>query len=316
MSYQVLYRTDTTSNNQDVTQWELLTVDRPFDSSDVTYSQYPSASEMPVSGYVSTEQALYDVNAGEVQFASGKQPGVPAGDQDLVTQMPEMLARGLAVDTGSNLDVAGHQCHVYRLYEPPVGAIKPLGGSGDHDDVCLEPNGIILSEAWTYHAHLVYSRRALEVTLTKEPLPSLSGDTSAGSPLAPSVTPESSPTSFLAPPPAPPGFRAEGAYDFAIPNEQDPSLLQASSVVWAFVKGPDVTTVEAGSMAGGALPWQGESTVVEAAELPGFVHAQSAIRSDGAEIRIDAGHGEWVRVRSTMPVSWLVRYAGSLRMAR
>jgi len=316
VGYQVLYQTDTNPAGQSLQQWQLLTVDRPFQAAELTYDEPVGLGVKPVSGYVSSEQALYDVSSQGIQLVSDKEPGVPSGDEDLITQMPEMLARGVAAETRGIRRIAGHTCTVYRLAQPPAGAISPLDTGGDHDDVCLEANGIILSEAWTYHAHLVYSRHALKVTLANSALPSVNGGTSAPSPLAPALTPDPSPSSFLAPPPAPPGFRAVGTYHYSVPNEQDPALTQASSVVWAFVNGPDVVTVEAGRTAGGALPWEGENTVVERVGLPGFANARSAIRSDGAEIRIAAGHGEWVRVRGTVPISWLTRYARSLRMAQ
>lgn len=314
MSYRTLFRTDTWIYGQDLARWELLTVARPFGSSDLTYDAPPGPGMAPVSGYVSTEQALYDVDAGGMHLVAGKQPGVASGDQDLLTQMPEMVARNLAADTGSVRDIAGLRCHVYRLHEPPAGAIAPLAGAGDHDDICLAANGLILSEAWTYKSHLVYSRRALEISLKGVSLPQAyaAAPAPAG---APTVRTDPSPSSFLVPPPAPAGYQAAGSYDFSVAEGQSPQVAQAESVVWVFVNGPDVVTVEAGASADGALPWEGGKAVVEGARLPGFTKAQSAIRSDGAEVRIDAGHGDWVRVRGTVPVTWLVRYAAALRMA-
>ncbi|HEY1634984.1 MAG TPA: hypothetical protein VGF64_09520, partial [Acidimicrobiales bacterium] len=49
-------------------------------------------------------------------------------------------------------------------------------------------------------------------------------------------------------------------------------------------------------------------------ELTGLGPAQSAIRSDGAEIRVDLGGGRWMRVRGTGSASTLSRYASNMHL--
>jgi hypothetical protein len=311
LSYQVLYRTDTTVGGQDVTRWESLTVVRPFEAADFTYNGRPTGGEAPVSGYLSTDRALYDVDASGLHRVAGRQPGVPAGDQDLVTQLPDLLARHLAAETGSVRSVVGRPCRVYRLFEPPSGAIKPLADSGDHDDVCLDGAGIVLSETWTYHSQVVFSRVAVSARLSASGIPSVAGATEV--PSGPSLIVDAAPRSALAAPPTPDGFQAAGAYDFTLPDPQNSHALQASSVVWVFSRGTDVVTVEAGTEASGALPWMPSDTPVVDVTLPLIGPAQTAIRSDGAEVRIDLGRGQWVRVRGTETAAWLVRYAAGLR---
>jgi hypothetical protein len=310
LRYHVLYRTDTTVGGGDVTRWESLTVVRPFEASDFIYDARPEGSAQPASGYVSTERALYDVDSAGLHLVAAKQPGVPSGDEDLVTQLPDLLARHLAAETGSVRSVAGRQCRVYRLFEPPSGPIKPLADASDHDDVCLDGTGVILAEAWTYHSQLVFSRTAESVSFTGG-IPSVGG---ASVPVSgPSLAPDPAPRSFVARPPTPVGFRPSGSYDFTIPDPQGSHALEASSVVWVFVRGTELVTVEAGTDAGGAMPWQPSDTPVAEVTLSGLGPAETAIRSDGAEVRIDLGHGEWVRVRGTETASWLARYAGGLR---
>jgi hypothetical protein len=86
-------------------------------------------------------------------------------------------------------------------------------------------------------------------------------------------------------------------------------------VVWTYVKGSDVISVEAGSERPGQLPWQPGDTETEPVQLLGLGPAQSAIRSDGAEIRVDLGSGRWVRVHGTIPVAELAEYSNGLRLA-
>jgi hypothetical protein len=289
----------------------VLAVRRPFAAADLTYADQPGSGAGPVAGYMSTERALYSVDPTGTHLVAGRQPGLPSGDQDLATQLPELVARHLAAATGTRLTVAGRRCRVFRFLEPPSGPVKPLAGSGDHDDVCLDGAGLVLSEVWHYRGGVVYGRRATEVTFPGEPLPQVPASGGGGA-SAPTLVPDTTPRSFLAPPPAPPGFHGMGSFDFRLPDPQNPAVLEAASVVWSFADGPDLVTVEAGTEAGGALPWQGAGPPGTPVTLAGLGPGWTAIRSDGAEVRIDLGHGEWVRVRGTEAASWLARYAGVL----
>jgi hypothetical protein len=308
--YQILYRADTSTGGGDVVRWEALVVDRPFESADLMYDSRPSGDASPTGGYIATDRALYDVDGSGVHLVSARQPGVPPGDQDLATQLPDMLARHLAADTGTVRSIDGLQCRVYRLFEPPSGPIKPLADPGDHDDLCVASDGIVLSEAWTYHGQLAYSRVAVSVALSPSPIPPVPG---GGSPSGPSLVADAVPHSFVATPPTPPGFEPAGTYDFTLPDPQHQGALEAASVVWVFTRGADVVTVEAGVEAGGALPWDPSDTPVHAVTLAGLGPAQTAIRSDGAEVRIDLGAGHWVRVHGTESSAWLARYAGGVQ---
>ncbi|HET6793211.1 MAG TPA: hypothetical protein VFH45_02140, partial [Acidimicrobiales bacterium] len=231
--------------------------------------------------------------------------------------VPELVSRGLASDTGTDKTVAGRSCRVYRFYEPPVGPIKPLStGSArtSSDDLCIDSDGLILSEAWSLDGKLAERRTATQVRLSAT-VPSVATATEvSGSIPAARVQPDADPSSFIAPPPVPSGFRPSGqAVDFTLPDPQQPKQLAAVSVVWAYVKGPAVITVEAGREEGGQLPWQAGDTVARPVTLKGLGPATTAVRSDGGEVRIDLGSGNWVRVRGNVPVDSLVNYANQLR---
>lgn len=317
-SYQVTYRvTSLASGSGATTSWELLTVQRPFTSSDLTYRRRPTPGAVPVSGSLFTRDTLYVDQGGTVHPVAGRQPGPGGDDQDLATQLPELEDRGLVRDLGRSRHLAGASCQLYRFSGPPNGAVAPFAGS-DHDDICLDSRGIELAEDWTYRGRLVEERAAVALSVGRVSDPVTAGALrAAGRPAAGSGTPLAAPdpsaTTFLPAPPVPPGFHRAALERFVEPDPQNPAGLLAASVVWAFTDGPDVITVEAGQGAPGQLPWGTEPTRAEAITLAGLGRAQSAIRSDGAEVRVDLGNGRWVRVRGTVPVAGLVVYAGSLR---
>jgi hypothetical protein len=297
-------------------RWDILSVRRPFESADLVYTTTgpPSPSDRPTSGNVSTEDRLFDVDATGLHDVGGRQPGPPSGDLDLATQVPEMLHRGLARDAGSDRRVAGRSCHLYQFLEPPVGPVRPLGGPSEHDDLCIDADGLVLSEAWNLDGQVVMQRRATSVSLSAVAIPPVN----AASPPAGNaslISPARDQQSFLAAPPPPPGYRTVSPVRFTLPDPANPSSLAAASVVWTFVKGADVVSVEAGNERPGQLPWQANDTITEPVKLTGLGPAQSAIRSDGAEIRVDLRGGSWVRVRGTIPTPALADYANGLRLA-
>lgn len=311
-AYQIVYK----ESLDGTAQWEVLSVRRPFESADLVYGTTgpPSPSDRPISGSVSTEDHLYDVDANGLHDVGGRQPGPPSADQDLATQLPEMQRRGLAVDTGQDRRVAARSCHLYRLLEPPVGPIRPVNGRSGHDDICLDQDGLVTSETWTLGGRVVMQRSATAVSLAGVSIPSVAG---AGPPAANAsrISDATGRGGLLVQPPPPPGFGAVPAVQFTLPDPRNPSALTAASEVWTFVDGADTVSVEAGSEQPGQLPWQAGDTVTSAVRLAGLGSGQSAIRSDGAEIRVDLGGGRWVRVHGTMPVQPLTDYANRLVLA-
>jgi hypothetical protein len=305
--------------------WEVLTVHRPFDGSDLTYDtpQAPRASEPPAAGNISTDLALFAVEGTSVRTVSGRQPGPASGDQYLAPELVDLVARKLAADTGKDQTVAGRFCRIYRFLEPPSGPVKPLGGGSDHDDLCLDRSGLLLSERWTYHGGVVLERTATTVRTSdgelsagvEPPTPSTAGAAppSAG---AGSAVPDPNPDSFLAPPAVPAGYAAAGpAVKFTLPDPQHPASTVAASVIWAFEDGPRFVTVEAGTGRPGQVPWRPDDTVTKPATLRGLGPATTALRSDGTEVRVDVGNGRWVRVRGAMSVAQLTAYAQQLALS-
>lgn len=316
-SYVVLYRNVVNG----VTQWEVLAVHRPLAGSDLTYrtAERPTASTVPDAGTISTATALYTQTAEGVRLVSGRQPGPVSNDLWLSTELPDALARGVAVDQHESRQVAGMRCAVYRLADPPSGPLHQLDMSVGHDDMCLAGNGLVLSEAWTYHGSVVEQRTAVTVAIGSWqagiPRPGSTASATYGRSAGAVVTPDAHPVSFLATPAPPTGFRAAmSPVDFRLPDSSHPTQMVASTVVWSFVRDASVVTVEAGRERGGVLPWSAADSPTRPVKLAGLGAASTALRSDGPEVRVDLGDGRWVRVRGTVPLTTLVKYAGALQL--
>ena len=322
VSYELTY--DVTQNGEH--HWEVLSVHRPLTGSDLVYttSGPPRSGDHPVAGSISTPTALFSVNGLGVHRASGRQPGPPSGDQLLGRQMAEMLHRGLAVDRRSSQRVAGQTCRMVRLAEPPSGAIRPVRSmTPDHDDVCLGPSGLVLAETWTYHGAVVLQRTAVTVQESNNDIVASSGPVAPGTDgatpqpaAAADVTADPQAPSALSAPSPPTGFATfEAPVNFRLPDPNTPTATVARSRVWTFVNGGDVITVEAGITRGGQPPWRTGDTVTVRVALRGLGRAETAVRSDGSEVRVDLGARGWVRVRGTVPVRTLADYAQGLRLA-
>lgn len=322
-SYSVTYRVQQNGNQR----WELLAVERPLRGSDLTYATagQPRAGDQPVAGSISAPIALYAVNSTGVHVASARQPGPPTNDELLAVDLKTVLARGLAQDRHVTRNLVGRSCRILRLAEPPSGAIHRFDPTiADHDDLCLTPSGIVLAETWTYHGHVVLRRSAVAVRESStdstaaiaEPAPP---DTRGATPPAAAaaiITTDQTLNSALATPGPPAGFRPWApAVRLRVPDPQVPTSTIATSVIWTFVDGARVVTVEAGQTRGGRAPWSDGDTVTAPVALRGLGRASSALRSDGAEIRVNLGVRGWVRIRGTVAIDKLVAYANSLRMA-
>jgi hypothetical protein len=317
MAYLVLYKNDING----VPQWEVLSVRRPFDGSDLTYrtSTRPGPDARADAGTLSTRTGLFTENASGVHRVSGRQPGPPSGDQWVSVEMPEAISRGLAQDQHSLRRVAGRQCALYRVADPPSGPLHPLDAAVGHDDLCISREGLVLSETWTYRGSVVEQRTAVCVSTDGSwpaslPRPGSTSDAGPAGPAGAIVRADPRPDTFIASPPTPAGYRdAGGPVSFRLPDPKHPALTVASTVVWAFDDGARVITVEAGAQRGGRLPWSPTDTTTKTVRLAGLGEATTALRSDGPEVRIDLGRGRWVRVRGTITLPSLVAFAGQLR---
>ena len=295
------------------TRWGELVAERPFRVRAGTFDHRPRLGERPVAGTLTSVDGLFQLRAEGLQEISGRQPAPGTGDQWLVPQLADAVDRKLAKVVGT-ATVAGRACTVYRFAEPPVGPIAALG-EGDHDDLCLTANGLLLREVWTFKGRVIQRRTAVDVDTSGRGLDALL-DVSAATeapPSGPLATRAKAGESFVPDPRPPKGYALAARDAFALrqPSDQGPVTLYTSTV-WAFTRGAELVTVEAGdSRASGKVPWLGTDPA-RRVTLP-IGDGTSVIRNDGAEVRVDLGGDRWVRVRGTIPLADLVRYARTLR---
>lgn len=314
-AYQITYRVDSSATGSTVTTWEVLTVHRPYAASDVVYGTDPGAGvAVPKSASLFDEDGLYTLDGtGAVRKVAGRQPGPAGTDQALGVELDQLVARKLASLEGTRT-IAGRRCRVVRFAEPPSGAIKPLNGA-DHDDLCLDHQGLVLGEHWVLRGRVVYDRVATRALVGDVPDPVR---TQGAKPLppggkAPTAVDGTDPSAPVKAPPTPSGFQPRPAEVFTLPNPSGVGTA-ARSTVWAFTRGADIISVEAGFESGGAFPWDGQPTPTANVQLP-IGPATTALRSDGPEVRIPLGPGRWARVHGTVPLDELVSYARLLTAA-
>jgi len=312
--YEVLYQVDHLSPGGSSRTWELLTVDRPFQVRDATFGAPPGPGDRPVGGTLTTADRLYSLSPNGIQDVSARQPSLGTEDQDLLGVVGEAARRGLAQDRGPGT-VAGRACQVYRFRDPPAGAMGPLTSS-EHDDLCIDPAGIVLREDWVRAGALVVSRQAQRVDLDPAAIEATLAPTGAlpppnGTASVSAIAPGQPVGTFLPDPPAPAGFELRYLERFAFPDPETPQILVYGSVVWTFMRGTDVVTVEAASGRPDVSPVPGSSRLGWL-RLAGLGHAASVVRSDGFEIDAVLNPGRWVRVRGTVPLPELTAYAGRL----
>jgi hypothetical protein len=309
-AFRIVYRIEQPNA---ATRWGELVAERPFRVRAGTYDHRPRLGERPDGGTLTTVDGLFQLRPEGVQEISGRQPAPGTGDQWLAAQLDDAVDRSLARRVGT-ATIVGRECTDYRFAEPPVGPIAELG-EGDHDDLCLTADGLLLREVWTLKGRVIQRRTAVEVDTSGRGLDDLLDVSTAAAapPSGPIAAPTDAGASFLPDPSAPTGYSRAARDAFALrqPGDQGPVTLYTSTV-WAFTRGADLVTVEAGdSRASGKLPWL-DSDPSRRVRLP-IGDGVTVIRNDGAEVRVDLGSDRWVRVRGTIPLAALVRYARTLR---
>ena len=312
-AFRVVYRVEQPNA---ATRWGELVAQRPFRVRAGTFDHRPERGERPEAGTLTTVDGLFQLRPEGVQEISGRQPSPGTGDQWLVPQLADAVDRKLAKVVGT-ATVARRRCTVYRFAEPPIGPVAALGDT-DHDDLCLTSDGLLLREVWTLKGRVIQRRTAVEVDVSGRGLDDLL-DVSAASeppPSGPVATRIGAGQSFLPDPRPPKGYALTARDAFALqqPGDQGPVTLYTSTV-WAFTRGAELVTVEAGdSRASGKVPWLDRDPSRDV-HLP-LGTGTTVVRSDGGEVRIDLGSNRWVRVRGTLSIADVVRYARSLRAAR
>src|SRR5438105_9592439 len=189
---------------------EQLSVQRPLTARTVSWPADAPVGAAPTSGTLATADALYTFTDAGLSALSGRPPTPPTGDQALAAVLADGIAKHQIALTHHTRVVAGRGCVDVRLLEPPAGPLKKLSGK-DHDDLCLDRDGLLLREEWSQGGRILLRRTASKVEIDPPDLaPDLSaaGAKSQPSGPAPAVGPVDGNKSFLPTPPTPDGYDA------------------------------------------------------------------------------------------------------------
>jgi hypothetical protein len=168
---------------------------------------------------------------------------------------------------------------------------------------------------WTLGGRVVQRRTAVQLELSPPGIDA-TFDTTGAVPApesGPVAAPAAEGSSFVVDPVPPSGWSLAARDAFVLRQPGDIGAVTLyTSTVWAFTRGADLMTVEAGdSRASGRSPWL-TTDLSRAVQLP-VGPGRSVIRNDGAEIRVDLGGDRWTRVRGTVPLAMIEDYARTLR---
>jgi len=161
--YTVVYAV--TTNAQGVQRsTRTVSVRRPFESSDLSV---PENAVAPDQGFVTSVDGLFALQGGKIITFGSQAPGVPSSDYRLSVELNDMTRLGLAEVRGQS-SVAGRSCRVYRVGSPLGDPLKKASDQ-EYTDLCLDADGLVLSEKWMLSGQLLRDSEATSVSLAVPP---------------------------------------------------------------------------------------------------------------------------------------------------
>jgi len=322
--YRITYRVDLGHPLGSVRDTEVLSVERPLQSRQVTRST--GGRRRLVEDQTSVLGRLRIGSPGQGPTVLGVPPDLAASDARLDVGLPGLEARGAVIRRERRV-VVGRPCQVYRSLTPPQGTVALQGvppGARDYVDSCIDGAGLILAQVRVTAGAV--SSRLLAVRVEERPVfrapeldvpqpPTVPPERGGGRvvPVDPSVLPPG-PTWFLDRPPA--GFTLIGHYAVA-----EPQALGASGTpvgqrhagfddVW--VRGADLLVLDQGGTQYGGPPFDPDPLGQPAALGPlGIGEGVAGPRLSMVRVRMPSGR--YVRLAGTLTVDRLAELGRSLR---
>jgi hypothetical protein len=314
--YRITYDVEQLVQQPPLRTREQLSVKRPLAARLVSWPADTPPTAPPTSGTLATADALYTFTGTGLNALSGRPPTPPTGDQALGTVLADGIGKHQIALIHQTRVVAGRSCVDVRVLEPPAGPMKRLNGK-DHDDLCLDADGLLLREEWSQGGRVLERRTATKVDIDPPDIDadlSTAGAQAQPSGPAPAVGPVNGNDSFLPTPPTPDGYTARPVVGFVLPDTTAISQTGPNApplyleTVWSFTRGPDLISVEAGVIRPGNLPWDANDPHGNVS-TKALGKGQSVARSDGADLRFTGGEGQFIRIRGTTSVATLLKYA-------
>lgn len=327
-SYRITYEVRSSSgpDGGETLATELLEVERPFRSLTMTKSGAPPG-DVVLAGRVSDLNRLFLFDQdhwNELQLA----PALAASDLRLDRVLDGLVDAGKVQRRNEVRRVAGRPCQVYRLGGPITGGtITAVGSVADeHADVCVDEDGLVLSEVWQQGDVTLRRRTAVDVavdvrfkrdTFTIDDGVGVAATDGGGS--ARRLTDKSKWGNHTWNLPNPPkGFRRLGRWAVVWPkldlalnpfNPDTSDRIAGMATVW--VDGADALVVEQGGSRAGGRPFA-ESPDGEKIELGKLDLGEVITDARGTEVRVAYVDGSYVRVWSTLGRDRVIEIARSL----
>lgn len=250
-----------------------------------------------------------------------------AGDLRPEHVIDPALDQGLVRSRGTRT-VAGRPCRLLRFGGPVSGGVfTPVGTDPDeYADVCIDGQGLVLSEIWTMDGTVVRSRHAIEVRerevdadrfAVPADVTTLSTDDGGGAAERVDATFDPGFAEHWRPGPLPDGFAFVGRWAVVPPALGGPVPsgeargADIALITDAWTRGPDLLLIDQGAARRGAgAPWD-DGPAIDV-DLGALGPAELALNLRMTEVRILRPDGGFVRVAGTLPPDDLLEIARTL----
>lgn len=322
-AYRIEYevRTSNGPDRSETVTNDIVQVDRPFRSLVTT-----RVGDRLVTGRVSDLNRL-------LQFTDGRwteletPPAMAASDVRLDHVLDDLVADGAVLRLDDVQRVAGRACQVHRLGGPVAGGtLTPFADLRDHADVCVDGDGLVLSEVWTADGDVVQRRTAVVVdvdpdfdddTFAVEDAETIAATEGGGS--ARRVAddePFGDRTWALGV--APDGFELLGRWAVVWPRlsasvdpTASPSAGRVAGMSTVWTHGVDAIVVEQGGTRDGRPPYA-EHPDADRVDIDGLGSVEVITDGRGTEVRAELDGGAFVRLWSALPRATVLRLAAEL----
>lgn len=302
---------------------EVLRVERPFSSTVEVL-----AGEPPGDDRLSRRATRFGVLVVESEASTTRiavPPALAGSDVRFDFLLEDASRDGVVLRRGTRR-VAGRSCQVYRAGGPvSAGELVPVGeGDGEHADVCIDADGLVLEEEWFDGDRLLRRRRAvavdskIDLSGSRFVLPGEQDLTveAGNGVIRPLQADEQSEAMLFRLASPPKGFRLHGRFAVTHPRLGAPDAARRPPVSGAaevWVRGADLIVLEQGVGDNGAgapdHPYGRE------VDLGALGRGQAILDLRGNEVRVDIDGEAYLRLYGTVPIRELLTLAKSLRRA-
>lgn len=241
-------------------------------------------------------------------------PALGTADLRADAVLDDAADRGLA-ERRETRQVAHRDCQVYRLGSTASdGTLVPVGTTpGEHADVCVDEQGLVLEEWWVQGGEPLRHRLAVAIDVgAVDDDFMLDGERVPRRPSTDGSVVKTDRVDVEVELPDPPGFRVMGRYAVTAAGVQQPVGAvpePSTTLVDVWTRGPDFLALDQGRLdiepAPHAIP----------IEIPDLGPGELLLDLRATELRFTTATGATVRLYGTLPPGDLLDLAATLRAA-